>query len=41
MTEATRRQLKINEIAAGRGVYASLNRVQRCLLINDVAAGRK
>lgn len=40
MTEATRRQLKINDIRAGRGAFAKLNAVQRCLLINDVAAGR-
>lgn len=40
MTEATRRQLKINEITAGRGIYAKLTAVERCLLINDVSAGR-
>lgn len=40
MTEATRRQLKINDIAAGRGAYAKLSAVQRCLLINDVLTGR-
>lgn len=40
MTEAIRRQLKINDIMAGRGVYAKLDAVARCLLINDVAAGR-
>ena len=40
MTEATRRQLKINEIRAARGAYAAMSNVARLLLIQDVCAGR-
>jgi len=40
MSEATRRQLKLNEIRAARGLYAKLSTVERNLLIQDVCAGR-
>jgi hypothetical protein len=40
MTQATKIQLTLNEIRAGRGQYASLSSVERCLLVNDILAGR-
>jgi len=41
MTNNTRIQLALNDIRAGRGQYATLSAVARCLLINDILAGRK
>lgn len=40
MTESIRRQLKLNEVRAGRGMYAKMTAVERLLLVQEVCAGR-